>query len=196
MASLRARAQRTLGPALFQALPSVCSASLLELAGANARRCSSRRRGEIHGRGEFSLLLRSNANPPHPWISPLHLLLHFLALETWFALVCLLLRHLHIFFPGTHSISPSCEMRPLLLSSLLRLDHFSFLVFRDLSSTARLRTRRDLMSLLLTKILLLTCLPSPCSSSRVTPAACVSFGSSHEGAGEKLLFAICLCRAA
>lgn len=52
------------------------------------------------------------------------------------------------------------------------------------------------MSLLLTKILLLTCLPSPCSSLSVLPAACVLFGLYHVGAGGKLPFVIHLCRAA
>ena len=52
------------------------------------------------------------------------------------------------------------------------------------------------MSLLLTKLLLLIFLPSPCSSLCVTPAACVLFELYHVGAGEKLPFAVCLCRAA
>lgn len=46
-------------------------------------------------------MLSSDENTLHPWISCLCLLLHFLALETLSLLVCLLLRHFHIFFPGS-----------------------------------------------------------------------------------------------
>lgn len=43
------------------------------------------------------------------------------------------------------------------------------------------------MSLLLTKILLLICLPSPCCLLCITPAACISFGLYHIGAGKSCL---------
>lgn len=46
----------------------------------NAKKCRSRCKGEIHGCGGFALLLSSNENSPRPWISPLRLLLHLLAL--------------------------------------------------------------------------------------------------------------------
>jgi len=169
VASLRARAQQLLGPALLQALLSVCSASLLELAGANTRRC--RRRGEIHGCGHVHGFL------PCACVSlcwRLHLRCSASSLDTSV-----------ISFPAP-AASPQAVKRGH-FSSLLRLDHFYFHVCRDFSSAVRLRTRRDFMSLLLTKILVLICLPSPCSSLCVTLPLVHCSGCAAKGLGKSCL---------